>query len=109
MNLRPQRYFTALTALLALGPLLLPARLHGQGSADYAVQLTAAVQEEPVGLVLLWPESPAHASNDCAIYRRMPGAASWGDPIATGAAVRVLEDGRRSFIDTAVEAGRAYE
>jgi hypothetical protein len=106
MNSTPHRLCLAFAAAVAVLSVSLS---RAQTNADYAVLVTAAIQQDPLAFVLTWPESSTQPSNDYTIYRRAPDASSWGDPIADGSAVVTLADGRRSFADTAVQPGIVYE
>lgn len=99
------RWVRALAALAcAVG---LAARTDAQIAADYAVQVSVTLRDDPPAIVLAWPEGPTQRSDDYAVFRRAPSAPSWGEPIAT--AVATHDDGRRSFTDEAVEPGKVYE
>ena len=82
---------------------------HAQAAASYAVQLSAAIQDEPPALVLLWPEAPGQSTGDYTIHRRAAGANAWGEPLASGGSVVTLENGYRAFTDASVEVGTVYE
>jgi hypothetical protein len=85
------------------------AAAYAQAGASYAVQLTATPQDNPPALMLTWPEAPGESTHHYALHRRTPGASTWGEPIATGAAVATLENGSRAFTDATVEPGFLYE
>ncbi|MBI3885758.1 MAG: glycoside hydrolase family 9 protein [Opitutae bacterium] len=69
---------------------------------NYAVQLSAAVQASPAQISLTWPQDTAGTPVSYTVYRKAPGAASWGSGTT-------LAGSATSYTDTAVSVGTAYE
>ncbi len=71
-------------------------------TADYAVEVSAAVQSSPPQITLSWPW---HCDSDTVRYlvsRKLPAERSWGKAI-------VLPRNAASYVDTKVRIGTAYE
>ncbi len=72
-----------------------------QATADYAVQVTAAVQSAPPRITLSWP--PFAAATQYVVYRKAWGTSAWGTAVAT------LAGSATGYADGAVAVGTAYE
>ncbi len=68
----------------------------------YAVQVSATIQVSPPQITLAWEADPYGASS-YTIYRKAKDDNTWGSPIA------ILPGGARTYADTAVAVGNAYE
>jgi hypothetical protein len=89
----------ALAGVLCLG--LAPSPAAAQATADYAVQVTAAVQAAPPSITLSWPAFAGATSH--VVYRKTWAGTSWGSPVAT------LPGMATGYSDTGVAAGTPYE
>lgn len=69
---------------------------------EFSVQVSANVQESPALITLTWPQDTYMAPNSYTIYRKAPGATSWG----TGT---TLPGTSTSYTDSNVSVGTAYE
>jgi hypothetical protein len=69
---------------------------------EFSVQVSASVQETPALITLTWPQDTYMAPNSYTIYRKAPGATSWG----TGT---TLPGTSTSYTDSNVSVGTAYE
>ena len=69
---------------------------------DNSVRASSSVQASPAKITISWPQDERYAPSSYTIYRRLPGASSWG----TGT---VLSGSTTSYADTNVAAGTAYE
>src|SRR6266516_66280 len=69
---------------------------------NYTVQVSAAVQSAPPQVTLSWPQDTLGTPNSYTVYRKAPGATSWGSGTA-------LAGTATSYTDTGVAAGSAYE
>src|SRR3954471_5000086 len=69
---------------------------------NYAVQVTAAVQSAPAKITLSWTQDTTATPSGYTVYRKSPGATSWGNgtPLAGTAT---------TYEDTSVSVGTAYE
>lgn len=84
--------------------LLVTGRLRGIDSTwNYTVEINAAVQVAPAQIVLSWKQDTSGTPATYAIYRKLPTATTWGNPIVT------LPGSSTSFTDTNVVVGTAYE
>ena len=72
-----------------------------QATADYAVQMTAAVQSAPPRITLSWPAFAA--ATQFVVYRKAWGTSAWGTAVAT------LAGSATGYADGAVTVGTAYE
>ena len=69
---------------------------------NYAVQLSAVVQSAPPQITLSWPQDSTATPNNYTVYRKAPGASSWGSGTT-------LPGSATSFVDSGVAVGIAYE
>src|SRR5260221_8207356 len=69
---------------------------------NYAVEASATVQSAPPQITLSWPQDTTAVPNSYTVYRKAPGATSWGSGTA-------LPGSATSYLDTGVAAGTAYE
>jgi hypothetical protein len=82
--------------------LLYSAALAVEYTWKYTVQISATVQGEPAPRIRLnWPHDPLGADG-YTVYRKARDAGSWDEGVA-------LSGSATNYIDTSVEAGRAYE
>jgi hypothetical protein len=72
-----------------------------QATADYAVQVTAAVQSAPPRITLSWPAFAGATQHT--VYRKAWGAATWGAAAANLAGSATL------YVDDGVAVGTRYE
>jgi len=96
-----QRLHSAVLSIL----LLASAALSGwavEPTWEYAVQVSATVQASPAKITLNWPQDAVGVPNSYTVYRKAPGATSWG----TGT---TLSGGTTTYADTSVVVGAAYE
>ncbi|HWA25846.1 MAG TPA: glycoside hydrolase family 9 protein [Lacunisphaera sp.] len=73
-----------------------------EGTWNYAVQVTAAVQASPAKITLSWTQDSTSTPSSYTVYRKAVGATFWG----TGTA---LPGSTLSYTDTNVTVGTAYE
>jgi hypothetical protein len=90
-----------LGAAAALVLVALASRAPAQVAADYAVQVTAAVQASPARIVLSW--GSYSGATQYVVSRKAWTATSWGSSIAT------LSGSATGYTDSAVTAGTSYE
>ena len=69
---------------------------------EYAVQVSAAVQTSPPRITLSWPQDTVAVPASYTVYRKAPGASSWGAGLP-------LPGTATSFADSGVLVGGAYE
>jgi hypothetical protein len=69
---------------------------------DYSVQLSAAVQAAPAKITLTWTQDTRTSPSSYTVYRKSPGATSWGAGQRVDGSVTIFED-------QTVAAGQAYE
>src|SRR3954469_7193355 len=69
---------------------------------NYAVQVTAAVQSAPAQITLNWTQDTSVTPSGYTVYRKAPGATSWGSGTS-------LSGNATSYDDTSVTVGTAYE
>src|SRR3954454_1983681 len=69
---------------------------------DYSVQVSSAVQVSPAKVTLTWPQDTNGTPSSYSVYRKAPGATSWG-------AGTTLSGSTTTYTDTSVSAGQAYE
>ena len=69
---------------------------------EFSVQVSATVQESPARVTLAWPQDSYMMPNSYTIYRKAPGATSWG----TGT---TLPGTTTTYTDSSVSVGTAYE
>ncbi len=73
-----------------------------QNTWDYSVQVSATVQASPPTITLQWPQDTDVTPTSYTVYRKSPGASTWGSGTT-------LSGSSTSFSDTSVAAGAAYE
>ena len=71
-------------------------------TAEFSVQLSAAVQENPARITLHWPKDSCSQPKSYSIYRKAPGANSWGR-------ATILPGTATQYIDRNVVVGATYE
>ena len=69
---------------------------------EFSVQVSARVQASPAQITLTWPQDQYLLPNSYTVYRKEPGASSWG----TGT---TLPGTATSFVDNNVVPGTPYE
>src|ERR1043165_335799 len=94
----PRAIRAALTTLL----FTLGSAFAVENTWDYSVQVSCTVQANPAQITLTWPQHVAGPVNGYTVYRKAPGANSWGRGTA-------LPPSATSYVDARVETGRAYE
>jgi len=88
-----------------MGLLLVASAAHTSGAEsarEFCVQLSADVQVAPAQIVLNWPRDASTKPAVYTVFRKAPGASSWG----TGTA---LSGTTTNYIDNDVTVGTAYE
>src|SRR5437870_843776 len=69
---------------------------------EFSVQASASVQESPARITLHWPQDSCNQPENYTIYRKAPGASSWGKPVSVpGSALE--------YVDNDVTTAVAYE
>ncbi len=86
---------------LAVFLMLAPAAPADAAARDYAIEVSAVVQEAPPRIDFTWPVDVA--GRPTTVYRKLPADSTWGEPIA------VLDSLATSFRDSDVALGEAYE
>lgn len=71
-------------------------------TAEYSVQVSANVKASPAQITLSWPQDTVSTPKNYTVYRRVPGATSWG----TG---KILSGSTTSYVDKNVSVGVPYE
>ncbi len=71
-------------------------------TAEYSVQVSADVKASPARITLSWPQDSDSTPKNYILYRRAPGASSWGDAIT-------LPGSTTTYVDKNVSAGVPYE
>jgi hypothetical protein len=69
---------------------------------DYSVQVSSSVQVSPATVTLSWPQDTNGVPTSYTIYRKDPGASSWGAGVT-------LSGTATSYTDTSVATGNVYE
>ena len=69
---------------------------------EFSVQVSATVQETPAQITLTWPQDTCSLPESYTLYRKTPGAASWGKG-------STLPGTTISYVDKDVSVGTAYE
>src|SRR5690349_1149515 len=69
---------------------------------EFSVQVSATVQETPAQITLSWPQDTCSLPDNYTVYRKAPGAASWGKGMT-------LAGNAVSYVDKNVSVGTAYE
>jgi hypothetical protein len=69
---------------------------------EFSVQLSAAVQENPPQITLIWPQDSCATPDTYIVYRKLPQATSWGKGTT-------LPGKSTAYVDKDVTTGRAYE
>src|SRR4051812_43415113 len=73
-----------------------------EGTWEYAVQVSAMAQSSPAQITLSWPQDTQTTPSSYVVYRKSPGATSWG----TGT---TLSGSATSHTDSNLSAGSTYE
>src|SRR5215469_8209154 len=71
-------------------------------TAEYSVQVSANVKASPAQITLSWPQDTVSTPKNYAVYRRAPGATSWGN-------AKILSGSTTSYVDKNVSVGVPYE
>lgn len=88
--------------LVGAGALAMPdGRAAAQAASDYAVQVTAGVQNAPPRITLSWPAFAGATQHS--VYRKAWGAMTWGAAAAT------LAGSATGYVDNGVTVGTKYE
>ena len=69
---------------------------------NYAVQVSATVQDSPARITLSWPQDTSGTPSSYTIYRKSAGSTSWGGGTS-------LSGSTTTYSDTSVAIGTAYE
>ena len=69
---------------------------------EYSVQVSATAQASPAQITLSWPQDAVVAPTSYTVYRKAPGATSWG-------AGTSLPGTATGYTDTSVAVGAVYE
>src|SRR5689334_9819589 len=93
-----------LNAVLSMVALSLTAAFGSRGDAtvEYSVQISASVEKAPARITLNWLQDTVEVPNSYTIYRRAPGASSWGNGIS-------LPGTATAYSDNNVLSGTPYE
>ena len=94
-------FFMKKYCLLLLFTLFINNLLRAQTAADYAVQITAAVQETPPQIKLSW--KPLSGATAYLVYRKAKAAPTWGTAVAT------LSGADTVYTDNSVTTDTVYE
>ena len=70
-------------------------------TAEYSVQVSADVKASPAQITLSWPQDTISTPKNYAVYRRAPGASSWGKPT-------ILPGSTTTYADKHVSVGIPY-
>src|SRR2546423_9641765 len=96
-----KKLFSAVLSLMAMG--LTPHFARAvEPTWNYAVELSATVQVSPPQIFLSWPQDTSGTPNSYTVYRKAPGANSWGSGTP-------LVGSATSYVDSGVAVGTAYE
>src|SRR6266480_6101826 len=95
------KLISAVLSLVAIGITTRVARAV-EPTWNYAVQVSASVQTSPAQITLSWPQDTSGTPNSYTVYRKAPGATSWGGGTT-------LFGSATSFVDSGVAVGTAYE
>src|SRR5712691_8120067 len=97
-----RKAFSVVTGLMLLlaGPMAIG--LRAESTWEYSVQVSATVQASPAQITLTWPQDTILLPNSYTVYRKDPGATSWG-------AGTTLPGTITTYTDTSVSVGAAYE
>src|SRR5437870_6802865 len=71
-------------------------------ACEYSVQVSARIQAEPAQITLSWPQDAQVTPKSYTIFRKAPGATSWG-------AGTKLPGSATNYTDKTVAAGAPYE
>ncbi|HEY2082923.1 MAG TPA: fibronectin type III domain-containing protein, partial [Verrucomicrobiae bacterium] len=82
--------------------LVAPFAVRAGSTAEYSVQVSANVKASPAQITLSWPQDSISTPKDYLVYRRAPGAASWGKATA-------LPGSATTYVDKNVITGVPYE
>src|SRR5689334_9293491 len=69
---------------------------------EFSVQISATIQETPAHITLIWPQDTCVRPESYTIYRKAPGATSWG-------AGKILPGDAVSYLDKNISIGAVYE
>ena len=96
-----RKVFRALLAVAAttLAPFAVRAV---ENTWDNAVRASSSVQASPARITLTWPQDTNGTPSSYTVYRKAPGASSWGSGTS-------LSGSSTSYVDTNVTPGTAYE
>ena len=92
----------AYSAVLSLLVILGAGTAHADSTWEFSVQASASVQTNPAQITLQWPQDTYLNPNSYTVFRKSPGATSWG-------AGSVLPGTATNYIDSRVSLGAAYE
>src|SRR6185437_11275306 len=73
-----------------------------EATAEYSVQVSANVKASPAQITLSWPQDSISTPKHYVVYRRAPGASTWG----TGT---TLPGSSTTYVDNKVTTGVPYE
>src|SRR5882762_6768369 len=96
-----KKIFSAVLSLITMG-LISQCGWAVEPTWNYAVQVSATVQVSPPQISLSWPQDTAAIPSSYTVYRKAPGATSWG----TGT---TLAGSATTYTDTSAAVGSAYE
>ncbi|HEX4262927.1 MAG TPA: glycoside hydrolase family 9 protein [Verrucomicrobiae bacterium] len=82
--------------------LVAPFAGRADSTAEYSVQVSANVQASPAQITLSWPQDSISPPKDYLVYRRVPGAPSWGK-------ATTLPGSTTTYVDKNVTTGVPYE
>jgi hypothetical protein len=96
-----KKIFSAVLSLITMG-LISQWGWAVEPTWNYAVQVSATVQLSPPQISLSWPQDTTAIPSSYTVYRKAPGATSWG----TGT---TLAGSATTYVDTSATVGTAYE
>ncbi|MGH7958219.1 MAG: C25 family cysteine peptidase, partial [Opitutaceae bacterium] len=96
------RSFSAAPASLVAFTLSLTTARAVENTWDYSVQVSSSVQTTPARVTLTWPQDTGGIPASYTVYRKTPGASSWG-------AGTTVSGTTTNYTDTSVITGQTYE
>ncbi len=91
------------TLLVALAATFAPIAAHAvENTWDASVRAHSVVQTSPARITLTWPQDQNGTPSSYTVFRKAPGASSWGSGTT-------LPGSATSYVDTNVNVGTAYE
>lgn len=95
-----RKTFYAILSIAAA--LVAPLTGRAESTVEYSVQVSANVEASPARITLSWPQDTVSTPKSYTIYRRAPGASSWGKGTT-------LSGSTTTYVDKNVSTGVPYE